>query len=97
MVTRLAGLNTLNNGQMQVRMWCLREVASWQQPTVLTVQIGWFLLGPLPAASRCVQLLHFHSGSQITSIREVKEVMREASFLHAELVKVGVAAGNVSP
>ncbi|KIZ00017.1 arginine decarboxylase [Monoraphidium neglectum] len=35
----------------------------------------------------CLQLLHFHSGSQITSIREVKEVMRESSFLYAELVK----------
>ena len=38
----------------------------------------------------CLQLLHFHSGSQITSIREVKEVMRESSFLFAELVKVRV-------
>ena len=38
----------------------------------------------------CLQLLHFHSGSQITSIREVKEVMRESSFLYAELVKVCV-------
>ncbi|KAI8463251.1 MAG: arginine decarboxylase [Monoraphidium minutum] len=37
----------------------------------------------------CLQLLHFHSGSQITSIREVKEVMRESSFLYAELVKMG--------
>jgi arginine decarboxylase len=36
----------------------------------------------------CLQLLHFHSGSQITSIREVKEVMRESTFLYAELVKV---------
>lgn len=37
----------------------------------------------------CLQLLHFHSGSQITSIREVKEVMRESSFLYTELVKMG--------
>lgn len=41
------------------------------------------------AAPRCVQLLHFHCGSQITNIRMVKEVMREATFLYAELVKVG--------
>jgi arginine decarboxylase len=38
----------------------------------------------------CLQLLHFHSGSQITSIREVKEVMRESTYLYAELVKVCV-------
>lgn len=37
----------------------------------------------------CLALLHFHVGSQITNIRVVKEVMREASFLYAELVKVG--------
>ncbi|GBF89380.1 arginine decarboxylase [Raphidocelis subcapitata] len=37
----------------------------------------------------CLQLLHFHSGSQITSIREVKEVMRESTYLYAELVKMG--------
>lgn len=37
----------------------------------------------------CLQLLHFHCGSQITNIRMVKEVMREASFLYAELVQVG--------
>jgi len=36
----------------------------------------------------CLQLLHFHCGSQITNIRMVKEVMREATFLFAELVKV---------
>lgn len=36
----------------------------------------------------CLQLLHFHCGSQITNIRMVKEVMREATFLYAELVKV---------
>ena len=44
----------------------------------------------------CLQLLHFHSGSQITSIREVKEVMREATFLYAELVKVGWRSMNRS-
>ncbi|KAL6771085.1 hypothetical protein ACKKBF_B33855 [Auxenochlorella protothecoides x Auxenochlorella symbiontica] len=37
----------------------------------------------------CLVLLHFHVGSQITNIRMVKEVMREASFLYAELVKMG--------
>ncbi|PRW33729.1 arginine decarboxylase [Chlorella sorokiniana] len=37
----------------------------------------------------CLNLLHFHVGSQITNIRMVKEVMREASFLYAELVQMG--------
>jgi hypothetical protein len=40
----------------------------------------------------CLQLLHFHSGSQITSIREVKDVMRESSYLYAELVKARAGA-----
>lgn len=39
----------------------------------------------------CLQLLHFHCGSQITNIRMVKEVMREASYLYAELVQMGAA------
>ncbi|KAI7844481.1 hypothetical protein COHA_001941 [Chlorella ohadii] len=39
----------------------------------------------------CLNLLHFHVGSQITNIRMVKEVMREASFLYAELVQMGAA------
>lgn len=37
----------------------------------------------------CLCLLHFHVGSQITNIRMVKEVLREASCLYAELVQVG--------
>ncbi|KAL6770165.1 hypothetical protein ACKKBG_A33855 [Auxenochlorella protothecoides x Auxenochlorella symbiontica] len=48
-------------------------------------------VGELAAAGMldCLVLLHFHVGSQITNIRMVKEVMREASFLYAELVKMG--------
>ncbi|KFM25670.1 Biosynthetic arginine decarboxylase [Auxenochlorella protothecoides] len=51
-------------------------------------------VGELAAAGMldCLVLLHFHVGSQITNIRMVKEVMREASFLYAELVKA--RAGN---
>ncbi|KAI3425248.1 hypothetical protein D9Q98_009016 [Chlorella vulgaris] len=37
----------------------------------------------------CLCLLHFHVGSQITNIRMVKEVLREASCLYAELVQLG--------
>ncbi|KAK9843109.1 hypothetical protein WJX74_007147 [Apatococcus lobatus] len=39
----------------------------------------------------CFQLLHFHIGSQVTNIRIIKEAMREASFLYAELVTLGAA------
>ncbi len=38
----------------------------------------------------CLQLLHFHLGSQITSIQSVKEAMRESTRIFAELVRVGV-------
>ncbi|KAK9830421.1 hypothetical protein WJX72_011676 [[Myrmecia] bisecta] len=37
----------------------------------------------------CLKLLHFHIGSQVTNIRIIKEAMREASFLFAELVLMG--------
>ncbi|EIE21904.1 arginine decarboxylase [Coccomyxa subellipsoidea C-169] len=37
----------------------------------------------------CLQLLHFHIGSQITNIRVVKEAMSEAAYLYAELVDMG--------
>ena len=37
----------------------------------------------------CVRLLHFHAGSQITSIRAVKDALREASRMYVELVKAG--------
>jgi len=37
----------------------------------------------------CLQLLHFHIGSQVSSIVPVKNAMREASQIYAELVKMG--------
>jgi arginine decarboxylase len=40
-------------------------------------------------ALNCLQLLHFHLGSQITSIRTVKDAMREATRMYTELVKLG--------
>ena len=41
----------------------------------------------------CLQLLHFHIGSQVSSIIPWKNAMREASQLYVELVKMGCAMG----
>jgi arginine decarboxylase len=37
----------------------------------------------------CLQLLHFHQGSQITNIRHIKAALNEASRMYTELVKRG--------
>jgi arginine decarboxylase len=37
----------------------------------------------------CLQLVHFHLGSQITNIRKVKEALTEASRVFAELARCG--------
>jgi arginine decarboxylase len=37
----------------------------------------------------CVQLLHFHIGSQITAIRAIKDALREASRIFVELAVLG--------
>ena len=37
----------------------------------------------------CFQLLHFHLGSQITNIRQVKSALNESSRIYADLVKRG--------
>ena len=37
----------------------------------------------------CLQLLHFHLGSQITNIRQVKGAVMEASRVYVELRKAG--------
>ncbi|MCW6037191.1 biosynthetic arginine decarboxylase [Spirulina subsalsa FACHB-351] len=37
----------------------------------------------------CLQLLHFHIGSQIASISTIKDAIREASQIYVELVKLG--------
>ena len=41
----------------------------------------------------CLQLLHFHIGSQISSITAIKDAIREASQIYVELVKLGVPMG----
>ncbi|HLA78136.1 MAG TPA: biosynthetic arginine decarboxylase [Vicinamibacteria bacterium] len=37
----------------------------------------------------CLQLLHFHIGSQITNIRAIKDALREASRIYVELHELG--------
>ncbi len=37
----------------------------------------------------CFRLLHFHLGSQISSIRSIKDALREATRMFTELVKLG--------
>lgn len=37
----------------------------------------------------CLQMVHFHLGSQITNIRKIKEALTEAARIYAELVRVG--------
>ena len=37
----------------------------------------------------CFKLLHFHLGSQITNIRNVKDALNEAARVYAELAKRG--------
>ncbi len=37
----------------------------------------------------CVRLLHFHAGSQITSIRAIKGALQETSRMFSELVRLG--------
>ncbi len=37
----------------------------------------------------CLQLLHFHIGSQITNIRAVKDALRESSRIYVELHRLG--------
>jgi arginine decarboxylase len=41
----------------------------------------------------CLRLLHFHVGSQISSISVIKDALREACRLYVELVKVGASMG----
>ena len=41
----------------------------------------------------CLQLLHFHIGSQISSIIPIKNAMQEASNIYVELAKMGAQMG----
>ena len=37
----------------------------------------------------CLRLLHFHLGSQVTSIRKIKEAITEAARVYSELIQAG--------
>ena len=37
----------------------------------------------------CLQLVHYHMGSQITNIRKIKEALTEATRVYVELAKIG--------
>jgi len=41
----------------------------------------------------CLELLHFHIGSQVSAIRSFKDALREASRLYVELHKLGAPMG----
>jgi arginine decarboxylase len=41
----------------------------------------------------CLEMLHFHIGSQVTAIRTFKDALTEASRLYAELVRMGAPMG----
>ncbi len=41
----------------------------------------------------CLELLHFHIGSQVTAIRSFKEAIREGARLYTELVRMGAPMG----
>lgn len=39
----------------------------------------------------CLQLLHFHIGSQITAIRAIKDALRESAQIYVELARLGAS------
>lgn len=43
----------------------------------------------------CVELMHFHMGSQIANIRDIQRAMREAARYYAELRRLGAPVGVV--
>src|SRR5713101_3934230 len=57
----------------------------------LTVTEGLRALDQLKAAGMedCLQLLHFHLGSQITNIRQIKGAVTEAARIYVELKRAG--------
>ncbi|MEL6815679.1 MAG: biosynthetic arginine decarboxylase [Cyanobacteria bacterium J06598_3] len=60
-------------------------------PEIITV------VDKLKAANmlECLQLLHFHIGSQVSAISVIKEAMREACQIYVELAKLGAPMGYV--
>ena len=44
----------------------------------------------------CLQMLHFHLGSQITNIRNIRSALREACRLYVEMAREGAAMGLIN-
>lgn len=74
-----------------------KGAGKWEQSGGDKAKFGLSATGILDAVEKlrdwgmldCLRLLHFHLGSQITTIRSIKEALREASRMYAELVKLG--------
>lgn len=45
--------------------------------------------------SDCLKLVHFHIGSQVTNIRNIKEAINEAARIYVELYKAGAGLGYI--
>lgn len=43
----------------------------------------------------CLQLLHFHLGSQITNIRSIKNALTEAARIYVELYRIGAGVNKI--
>lgn len=43
----------------------------------------------------CIELLHFHIGSQITNIRNIKEALKEIGRFYSELYRMGCSIGYI--
>ncbi|MGF1534920.1 MAG: biosynthetic arginine decarboxylase [Elainellaceae cyanobacterium] len=73
----------------------------WQATTGDRAKFGLTVPDMLTAVERleaaglldCLQLLHFHIGSQISSIGVIKDALREACQIYVELAKLGAAMG----
>ncbi|MGF1513249.1 MAG: biosynthetic arginine decarboxylase [Elainellaceae cyanobacterium] len=73
----------------------------WQATTGDRAKFGLTIPDMLTAVERlkaagmldCLQLLHFHIGSQISSISVIKDALREACQIYVELAKLGATMG----
>jgi arginine decarboxylase len=68
-----------------------KDSAGYRSKFGLTVSEALALLERLreEGMADCLRLLHFHLGSQITNIRQIKEAVREAARIYCELSRLG--------
>jgi arginine decarboxylase len=74
-----------------------RGAGRWKSSTGFRAKFGLTLTEMLEAyeflrqrgMADCLQLLHFHLGSQITNIRNIKAALTEAARIYVELARVG--------